>query len=367
MKPLTFTPGVAVVAVLLSLGLTGCLEEAGQAEQTREEPVRLVRVETASSQALTPSLSFAGEVKARYESQPGFRVSGKLITRDVDVGDAIKPGQVLAKLDDKDLKLQVDAAKASLSRAQAEYRLAEQNYNRYQDLQERGVISRAEYDQAVTTLESARQAVSAASAQLDQARNQLGYATLVADYDGVVSAVNAEVGQVLSAGQPLLYVERSGEREIEIDVPEQQREQIQNADQIDVSLWALPGREYQARLRELAPSADPVTRTYAVRLSLLNADEAVKPGMTASVTFNHAGGDAIVLPLSALYTKTDQPQVWRVDVESNTVQPVDVKTGELVGNHVTIAGGISPGDKIVTAGANLLIPGQKVRLMEEKP
>lgn len=354
-----FVFNLVLVVALLAIG---ACEKPPIAE--KQEVIRLVRVETASSKAMRPTLSFAGEVKARYESQPGFRVSGKLIERLVDVGEIIRPGQVLARLDDKDLALGVEAARARLNQARAEKKLAGQNYERYADLHQRGVVSKAEFDRFNTALQSATEAVSAASAQWDQARNQLGYAELVSDYDGVVSTVLVDVGQVVGAGVPVFDVERSGEREVELSVPEQERDVVGEADRIDIKLWAVPDETYQGRLRELAPSADPVTRTYAVRVGILDADEHIKPGMTARVYFHGAGGDAIVVPMAALYTKTDQPQVWRVDPSNSTVMPVDVTTGPLVGNYVTIESGIEVGDKIVTAGANLLVAGQKVRLME---
>ncbi|MCB1755827.1 MAG: efflux RND transporter periplasmic adaptor subunit [Gammaproteobacteria bacterium] len=352
-----------ILPYLLLLALTGISACEKKEPLEKPEVIRLVRVTTASIEATRPTLSFAGDVRARYESQPGFRVSGKLVERHVDVGDSIRPGQVLARLDDKDLRLGLEAAQARLNQARAEKKLAAQNYDRYADLYKRGAVSKAEFDRINTALQSASEAVAAAAAQSDQARNQLAYAELIADYDGVVSAVLIEVGQVVSAGLPVFDVERSGEREVELSVPEQQRDAVIAAAEIDIRLWALPGKSYRGRLRELAPSADPVTRTYAVRVGIENPDEDIKPGMTARVYFQGDGGDAIVLPMSALYTTTDQPQVWRVNPD-NTVSAVDVTTGVFVGNQVTIESGIEVGDKIVTAGANLLIPGQKVRLLE---
>lgn len=356
------TPLATVLALGISLALGGCLpEKEAAAPVEKAEAIRLVRSIIVQSGPVTPNLKFSGEIKARYESQLAFRVAGKIVERKVDVGDTVKAGQVLFRLDARDFRLAESSAKAALNQARAEQSLAQQNFSRFEELKTRGLVSNADYDRYATALSSSSEQVQRAKVALTQARNQSSYSTLKADNDGIINVINAEVGQVVAAGQAVAQVERQGSLEAEIAVPEQQRAQIQRDTPATIQLWASPGKTYQATVREISPSADPITRTYRTRLNIDNGD-ALKPGMTANIEIASTSREAILLPLSAMSTKSAQPQVWRIDTETLTAQPVDITTGELLNNDIEIISGVNPGDRIVTAGANLLIPGQTVRI-----
>lgn len=313
------------------------------------QPLRTVRVMKVDGAAASGSLTFPGEVRARYESRLGFRLGGKLVERRVDVGAVVKRGQVLARLDAQDASL--NAAQAEAARA-----LAEAEAKRYRDLRAKNFVSQAVLDAKETALKTA-------AAQAGVARNQAGYTTLVADRDGVVTAVEAEAGQVVAAGQTVLRVAEGNEKEVVIAVPEGDVERVRTAEGFAVVLSSLPGRSWAGRLRELSPSADTATRTFAARISVPEADESVRLGMSARVEAKVSRGDtALRLPLSAFFTRNDQANVWVVDPATQTVALTKVETDGVAGNEMRVKAGLQPGQLVVTAGASLLEPGQKVRL-----
>lgn len=334
-------PGAAVLAVL---AVAACSKPEPPAQ-----PLRTVRVMKVDGAAASGSLTFPGEVRARYESRLGFRLGGKIVERRVDVGAAVKRGQVLARLDAQDASL--NAAQAEAARA-----LAEAEAKRYRDLRAKNFVSQAVLDAKETALKTA-------AAQAGVARNQAGYTTLVADRDGVVTAVEAEAGQVVAAGQTVLRVAEGNEKEIVIAVPEGDVEKVRGAEGFAVALNSLPGRSWVGRLRELSPSADPATRTFAARIGVPEADESVRLGMSARVEAKVSRGDtALRLPLSAFFTRNDQAKVWVVDPATQTVTLTKVETDGVAGNEMRVKAGLQSGQLVVTAGASLLEPGQKVRL-----
>ena len=334
-------PGAAVLAVL---AVAACSKPEPPAQ-----PLRTVRVMKVDGAAASGSLTFPGEVRARYESRLGFRLGGKIVERRVDVGAAVKRGQVLARLDAQDASL--NAAQAEAARA-----LAEAEAKRYRDLRAKNFVSQAVLDAKETALKTA-------AAQAGVARNQAGYTTLVADRDGVVTAVEAEAGQVVAAGQTVLRVAEGNEKEIVIAVPEGDVEKVRGAEGFAVALNSLPGRSWVGRLRELSPSADPATRTFAARIGVPEADESVRLGMSARVEAKVSRGDtALRLPLSAFFTRNDQANVWVVDPATQTVTLTKVETDGVAGNEMRVKAGLQSGQLVVTAGASLLEPGQKVRL-----
>lgn len=334
-------PGAAVLAVL---AVAACSKPEPPAQ-----PLRTVRVMKVDGAAASGSLTFPGEVRARYESRLGFRLGGKIVERRVDVGAAVKRGQVLARLDAQDASL--NAAQAEAARA-----LAEAEAKRYRDLRAKNFVSQAVLDAKETALKTA-------AAQAGVARNQAGYTTLVADRDGVVTAVEAEAGQVVAAGQTVLRVAEGNEKEIVIAVPEGDVEKVRGAEGFAVALNSLPGRSWAGRLRELSPSADPATRTFAARIGVPEADESVRLGMSARVEAKVSRGDtALRLPLSAFFTRNDQANVWVVDPATQTVTLTKVETDGVAGNEMRVKAGLQPGQLVVIAGASLLEPGQKVRL-----
>lgn len=311
--------------------------------------------------------SFAGEVRARSESALGFRVGGKITARLVDVGALVKPGTPLARMDARDLQLNALAAKSQQAAALADLVQAQEDYRRYRDLYEKKFVSSAEIDRRKAALDVAQARLEQAGAQLSVANNQSGYAVLVADRAGVITAVEAEAGQVVAAGQTVVRLASSTEKEIQIAVPENRLPEMKSARRIEVSLWAAPGKRYAGHVREISPGADAVTRTYAVRVALPEADDEVKLGMTASVLLlQEDERNAVVLPLTALYQQNGKTAVWIVEasIGGSIVKLAPVTVGVFREDTVTILSGLKEGDVAVTAGVHKLTPGQKVRVAD---
>lgn len=310
--------------------------------------------------------SFAGEVRARSESALAFRVGGKIVERSVDVGASVKPGAPLARMDARDLQLNSASVRSQLAAAQADLVQAQADYARYNDLYQKKFVSGAEMDKRKATLDVAQAHLAQARAQLNVADNQSAYAVLTADRAGVITAVEAEVGQVVAAGQTVVRLARDGEKEIQIAVPENRLSELKAAQKIEVSLWAIAEKRYAGKIREISPSADAVTRTYAVRIAVAEADEAMRLGMTASVLLQHANSDAaVVLPLTALYQQGANTALWVVDPATQTVKLAPVTVGVFREDTVTIVigdTGVKAGDVVVTAGVHKLTQGQKVRV-----
>lgn len=335
-----------------------------------EEPIRSVKLHTVGTGPVVARSEYAGEVRARTESRLGFRVGGKLVQRPAEVGQRVKAGQLLAQLDAQDLALSSQAAQAQVSAAQTQRDLAAADLKRYQDLQQQGFVSGAEIERRQATLQSAEATLRQAKAQGAVQGNQAGYARLLADGAGVVLAVDAEVGQVVAAGTPVVRVARDGARDVVIAVPEDRVAQIQPGLSAQVRLWAGAGTAtsaapLQATVREVAASADAATRTYQVKLSL--PDQATVPlGATAYVTLGSASAAApvIKLPTTALM-RSDQGDrsgsaVWVFDAATSTVQPRQVQVGGADGNQMVVLSGLKPGEEVVAIGGHVLSPGQKV-------
>jgi RND family efflux transporter MFP subunit len=304
-----------------------------------------------------PAATFPGRVEAKEQAALGFRVGGKMVERLVDAGAVVKAGQVLARLDPSDAALQATSAEAQRA-------LAEADAKRYRDLREKNFISQAALDARETALK-------AAEAQAGLAKNQSGYTTLVADRSGVIAAVSAEVGQVLSAGQPVFRLAPDGEREIAINIPEHEMAAFKAGMPAEISFWngkttdsqsATPSEKIAGKLREISPAADPVTRTYAARVSLAKADARLPLGQTANVRFPKADAtSAIHIPLAAIFQQGNQPAVWIVGAgDTVSLKPVTVASMSDTGAVVT--GGLAGGETIVAAGVHQLTAGEKVRI-----
>ncbi len=352
-----------IIAGLLLLG-TAVWKKQQTARQPEEEiPQVRTMVITPANTGL--SHTYSGEVRGRYESQLAFQVSGKIIDRRVNLGSTVRAGDVLMQLDPKDLQQTSTAAAAQLASAQSQLQLAQSNLNRYRTLYEQNAISLAQLDQYQNAYEVAVAAVRQASAQYAQSANQLNYSALSADQDGVVAAVAAETGQVVAAGQTVITLVRDGEREVEINVPENQLAVLRQAQQIQATFWALPEITLTGRLRETAPVANAVSRTYKARISLPDAPPEIQLGMTASVivkSYAAQSASGTFLPLSAVYQTNDTPAVWVV--VDNTVHLRPVQPGIFGKADLQILGGLNPGEIIVTAGVHKLREGQKVRLID---
>jgi multidrug efflux system membrane fusion protein len=278
----------------------------------------------------------------------------------------VRQGQEIAKLDPEDLVYAAASARAQVASVEAERNLAAADLKRYTDLREKNFISQAEFDRRASAYATANARLDAVRAQYRQAANQTAYATLAADTDGVITSLEAEAGQVVAAGQTVARLARPGEREIAIAVPESQRELVERASGYVVTLNAFPAKSWPGRLRELAPAADAVTRTYAARITVLEAGEDLELGMSARVAVAAgAAQSGVELPIAALYSRGESTQVWLVNADG-TVRLAPVKTRGVAGERVVIESGLAAGDLVVTAGAQLLRAGQRVRPMNGK-
>jgi RND family efflux transporter MFP subunit len=353
----------AAIAIVCSAMLAvGCAKHEPTVETVR--PVQLVRVSAGSAASVSV---FAGEVKPRHEADLAFRIGGKIVERRVDVGATVRKGQVLARLDPSDVALQTQAAQAAVAAARTEATFAKAEFERFENLHRRQFVSASALDQKrnATTVADAR--LEQAQAQLAVSRNQADYASLVAPEDGVITAIGAEAGQVVASGQSVVRLARTDEREIAIAVPENRIGEIRSAPQLAAVLWASPGKLYPARVREIAPSVDAVTRTFAVRVAVPDADAALGWGMTANVVVAGAGAaGSVLLPLTSVYhTPEGKPAVWIYDPGEQKVDLRPVALGAYREDGVLVTAGLRDGEWVVAAGVNKLQAGQRVRPYEE--
>jgi len=349
------------IVLLFVLVLAACT----QATEERPDEVRPVRVIKIGVTEGARRIEYAGEVRARHETRLAFRVGGKIVERLVEVGSSVKPGQAVARLDGSDLKLAAASSRAQVKSLELQRSLAEADYKRYRELREKNFISQAEYDRRANAFATAESQLAAARAQAAQVANQVGYATLFADVAGVVTAVEAEAGQVVAAGQTVVRLSQPGEKEVAFAVPEAQRELVFQSSSFSVALNAMPGKTWKAKLRELSPAADPATRMYAARASIVDPAGDMELGMSATVEVASEASRRIEVPIAALRSRGANPQVFVVEPKG-TVRAQDVKTGGVSGERVVIESGLQPGDVVVAAGAQLLRAGQRVRILDEK-
>ncbi len=342
-----------------ALALAGC---NAQSEVRREAPPRPVLVAEIHYAPRVADRVLPGVVKARIESDLGFRVAGKIARRLVDAGAQVKKGEALAELDDSDLRLQFEQTEADLAAARSAREQQEADFSRIETLHRQGWSATADYDKIKAAADQARANLVKAERAASLARDALSYATLTADADGIVTAAMGEPGQVVAAGAPIVRLAHSGEKEASVAIPEALVERAKSAP-ARAEFWALPGLSLAARLRELSPNADPTTRTYEARYSLPDAPASVALGMSVSVMLG--GGDAKVAraPLGAILDQGEGPIVWVVDEATGAISPTRVKIVAYDNETALIAGGAPEGALIVALGAHKLDPGQKVRVV----
>jgi RND family efflux transporter MFP subunit len=350
------------LALATALVLAGCqAETAPVADATR--PVQVQRVAFNSDGT---TRDFVGVVRARYETDLGFRVGGKVIARVVNVGDRVHIGDVIARLDPQDLRWQLDTAEAEHAAATSHRTQAAADYERYTILKERGTAAIAQFDQKKTANDEAEGRLARAQRALHLARNQLAYAELRADAEGVITATLAEPGQVVAMGQPVARLAHRGEKEAVVALPEPWLAEARQA-WASVRLWSDRDRSFAAQLRELSPQADPTTRTYAARFTILGTDDSVALGMTATVTMERAGEAPVAkLPLSAVLNRGNGPSVYVVDA-SDTLELQPVTVAAFNGDAALVTSGVKDGDRVVTLGVQKLQSGRKVRAVEAQP
>ncbi|MES2362265.1 MAG: efflux RND transporter periplasmic adaptor subunit [Pseudomonadota bacterium] len=336
-----------------------------------EEPVRAVKVLTVGSNAFSSGYEFAGEVRAQVESRLGFRVAGKIIKRQAELGQRVKAGQVLAQLDPQDYKLAADAARAQSRAAETNRDLAAADFKRYKELKDQNFISSAELERRETTLKAAQAQFEQAQSQLAVQGNQASYASLVADVAGVVTAIEADPGQVVAAGTPVVRIAADGLRDVVFSVPEDKLALFRPGLPVKVRGWN-QDTQLAAKVREVGASADPITRTYPVKVSLEVRDTTPPLGATVYVLPQGLGGagaqglQVIKLPTSALRQEGQASAVWVLDKASMTVRSQTVQIATADGNDAVIAAGLQPGMLVVSAGVHVLSPGQKVSIYQEK-
>jgi RND family efflux transporter MFP subunit len=360
MLPLTARLKPFAALALIPL-LAACTDTATSAVSKAE---RLVQVERVTLGPQDASHEFVGVVRARRETDLGFRVAGKIIERNVNVGDSVHAGDVVARIDPQDLELQVQSAQAELAAATSNLADASAEEARYGNLKTRAAVSFADYDHKKAAKDEAIGRLERAQRALDLARNQLAYAELKADVDGVITATLAESGQVVAIGQAVARLAHRGEMEAAVALPETMLAEARAA-QATVRLWSGPDRRFTARLRELSPQADPATRTYAARFTIDKPDARVALGMTATLILSHPDEAPVAkLPLAAVLNRGSGPTVYVVD-PSGALELRPVTVASFTEDAAVVTAGVSQGERIVTLGVQKLVAGQKVRAIDE--
>ena len=345
----TAAPALAAALLLAACGKQPAADEAPR-------PV-LVAHPTESAHAVS---AFAGEVRAREESPLSFRVGGNLVERHVDVGDHVRRGELLAVLDAGDLQAQARAAQAQLVAAQAELGRARADQARLSQLAGQQLVSRSALDAANAAATAAQGQVNAARANLDVARNQAGYTRLRAPRDGVIAARNAEAGQVVGAGQAVFSLAADGVREVAFAVPESAVAEVKAGQPVLVEVWSKQGERWPGKVREIAPAADPASRTYAARVTVDAPEGALELGQSARVYLPKNGNGALSVPLSALQRSGGAAAVFVVDPTTSTLKLQPLQLGPYGDERAPVRSGLSTDDWVVTAGGHLLRAGQKV-------
>lgn len=349
------------IGVALILVLAGLLLHGKSRANTIPQDCPVVKTQVIALGENDQNYNYSGEVRGRFESQLAFQVNGKIIRRNVDIGNTVKAGDILMQIDPIDVEQGANAAAAQLQAAESQFKLAKDNLDRFKALYDQKLMSQAEFDRYQNAYDSANALLRQAKAQNTRGANQLNYCNLYADGTGVVAGVNAETGQVVAAGQPVAVLVKGSEREIEINVPENRLADFNKIPQFKVTFWALPDTVIEGKLREVSPMADPLTRTYKARIRLLSPPASVKLGMTATVSQTASNGlSAIYIPLSAIYQSENNPGVWIIRHRIATWKPVQLGPfGD--GDQVQVLEGLQAGEIIVTAGVHKLREGEKVR------
>ena len=347
-----------IIYLFICLSLTllsACSNEESVVSSIR--PVMVVQPESSNE----ATVAFPGEVRARLEPELAFRLGGKVTQRLVDVGAKVTTDQVLAQLDPEDVRLHLDAMQAQVSAAQANLQLVRAERDRYKKLLDRQLLSHSHYDNAQNQFKTGEARLRQAKAELEAAKNQAEYTQLRAPYFGVIAQARVEAGQVVAAGQTVFVLAVDGEREVAINLPEHAIEHFKVGQPVEVALWSQPDRRFAGEIREIAPSADPRSRTYAARVAFRTATIAAELGQSAKVYMRSSAQAQYAVPLSAVTADADQPYVWVVNAETSKVQQRKVKLGAFGQTYVPVLQGLQGDEWVVTGGVHLLQEGQEVR------
>ncbi|MGI9128062.1 MAG: efflux RND transporter periplasmic adaptor subunit [Roseomonas sp.] len=352
--------GRGLLCLILVSALSAC-DQQPAAPAPEPRPVRVVSV---AERADSTIVTLTGTIQAETEVNLGFRIDGRMVERLVNVGDRVAAGQIIARLDRTNEENGLRAARAALVAAEAQLVETQANYHRARELLRTGFGTRQRYDQAAQQLQTATSAVDSAQAQVNIAENRLGYSTLVADAPGTVTARGAEPGEVVAPGRMIVRLARQEGLDGVFDVPPMVKDQAPADVVVAVALTLDPNIRALGRVREVSPSADPVTGTFRVRIGLENPPPGLRLGSTVTGRMEVAGGAGYTIPASALTRQGASPAVWVVDPTARTVamRPVEVLRHDPA--RVVIGSGLARGDVVVTAGVQALRPGQKVRLLD---
>jgi len=351
-------------AVVLSLLAAGALSACNEPKQAQQETApRPVLVASVHYEPRERAQALAGIVKARIESELAFRVGGRIDRRLVDSGAFVTKGEPLATLDESDLKLQLQEAEAEQASARSALAQAEAEEKRVTALARQGWAASSDFDKVKSTADQARGAVDKAARAVSLAFNALSYATLTADADGVVSAIEAEPGQVVAAGAPVVRLARTDVKEAAVAVPENLVDRVRAA-KARAEFWALPGVSTPAQLRELSPNADPATRTYAARFSLPDAPASARLGMSVTVALSDGAQALARIPVGAVFDAGSGPEVWTVDRGAGTLVATPIVVAAYDADSAYVASGAAEGSEIVTLGVHKLDAKQRVRVVQ---
>lgn len=344
----------------LMLGLL-CFTTLTNAAEELPQPVQAIQTQMTS---FRQPLKYAGVVKPRYVIEMGFRVAGKIKQRLVNVGETVSKGQTLATLEATDFALNVQNSRAQVAAAQADVDKANIDLKRAKELLEKNTVSKDNYESALTRYNVAQAHLKQAKAGLTIVENQATYTELQADFNGVVLETLAESGQVINVGQPIVKIARPEEIDVLINIPEQRLTEMTLQSEMQITLLATPQMPYRGKIREIAPQADPLTRTYPAKISVLNPDAGLQWGKSATVTFTQNAANIIPLPLGALIKQQHQTAVWVIDSQGKThFTPVQI--GEFLDGKVAITNGLQAGQWVVTAGTHKLLENQQVKIIQE--
>lgn len=351
----------ALLPSLMFSGLTLFLTACSRPDIDTSELIRPVRVVELSASATSSIESFAGQIQPRFDSSLSFQVGGKLIARSAEVGQRVKKGQVLAKIDPQDLRLAVQAAQAQLDAANLEFVQVQTDLERFKKLRAENFISQAELDRRQLALDAASSRLKQARAQFNVQSNQNQYGELRAPNDGVIARVFAEVGQVVAPGQAVVQWANENAVEVGIAVPESKVAELKPGQKARVELWS-GEKALVAKIREISPLADPVTRAFEVHLDVDDPNRVARFGMSATVVFEHALQDqSFKLPITALVAEHTGAYVWVFDEANGVVNKRKVEPHDVSESAFLVKSGLKNGELIVTAGTHVLTEGQKVR------
>lgn len=354
----------ASAASLFAISMAALLPACRQAAPPPPPEVRPIRVFTVDKLTAGDTVSLTGTVQAENEVNLSFRIDGRMIERSVNVGDAVKAGQQIARLDPSNEESSLQSARAQLAGSQAQLVEQRNNFARQQDLLAKNFISKAAFDQVAANLQSAQSNATSAQAQVNLANNRLSYTRLVADAPGTVTAVGAEPGEVVGAGRMVVQLARKGGRDAVFDVPSQLKDSAPANPEITVALTTDPRITAKGRVREVSPRADPRTGTFQVRVGLIDPPDGLRLGSIITGRMRLDERASIQVPASAMVRSERQPAVWIVDPKTMTVSLRNIDVERFDATRVIVASGLAPGDIVATSGVQALRPGQKVRLLE---